>query len=238
MVKNHLKKIASPKSWHIERKESVFITRPKPGAHPMKHSTSLSMVLRELIKFAKSAKDAKRIIKTKDVFVDKKKRSDPRCPTGIMDIIEFPQIEEHYRILLDPKGRLVAVKANAKEANTKLSRIESKTKIKEGKTQLNMLDGRNIIVDKDTYKTGDTLQISLPDQKITDHLKLEEGNTVLLIGGKHAGAVAKIEDVMNNELIIKAAKNQKFKAQKKHTFVVGKDKPALDSIKQASAQNR
>ncbi len=231
MVKNHLKRIAVPRSWNIARKGTTFVTKPNPGAHSLEHSMPLSLVLREILKVARTAKEVKRLIKTKDIFVDKRKRSDERIPVGLMDVIEFPQIEECHRILIDSKGRLMAVKVNAKEAGMKLSRVESKSLLKGGKTQLNLSDGRNIIVDKDAYAVGDTLQLSLPDQKIQDHLKSEKGALVLLIGGKHAGTIAKMEELNQNKIIIKA-KNQKFETLKRYAFIVGKDKPAFDSLKQ------
>jgi len=237
MVKNHLKRIAAPKTWKIDRKENTFITQPKPGAHNKDYSMPLSLALRELLKVAKSAKEAKQIIKIKDVFVDKRKRVDERFPVGVMDIIEFPQLEEQFRLLLDAKGRLTAVKSGPKESGIKLSRIESKTKLAGGKTQLNMNDGRNIIiVDKDPYKTGDTLQLALPEQKIMDHFKLEKGASVMLIGGKHSGMLAKIDEISGKKVIIKTAKNQKHETLRRHTFVIGKDKPALDCFKELSKQ--
>jgi small subunit ribosomal protein S4e len=234
MVKKHLKRIAAPKTWRVARKETKYIMRQSPGPHTMQYSLPLSLAIREMIKFAKSAKDAKQIINLKDVFVDKRKRTEEKHPVGLMDIIEFPQIEDRYRILLDSKGKLCVAKANEKEAATKLLRIEAKTKLKGGKTQLNLFDGRNITVDKDGYKVGDTVQISLPEQKITEHFKLDKNATVLLIGGKHAGTIAKIEEINQDNIIIRTSKNQKADTKKKHAFVIGADKPALDSIKQLS----
>ena len=35
MVKNHLKRLAAPKTWGIKRKELVWITRPMPGAQSL-----------------------------------------------------------------------------------------------------------------------------------------------------------------------------------------------------------
>jgi small subunit ribosomal protein S4e len=232
MVKKHLKRIAAPKTWRISRKETKYITRQLPGPHTKQHSMPLSLVIRELIKFAKSAKDAKQIINFKDVFVDKKKRTEEKHPVGLMDIVEFPQVEERFRILLDSKGKLCAVKAADKEAATKLLRIEAKTKLKGGKIQLNMSDGRNLPAEKDIYKVGDTLQISLPDQKILEHFKLDKNMTVLLIGGKHSGMIAKTEEIGKDNIIIKTAKNQRSEMMKRHAFIVGADKPALESIKQ------
>jgi small subunit ribosomal protein S4e len=229
--------MAAPKSWPIPRKETKYVMRPTSGPHKLRNAMPLSLAMRELIKVAKTSKEAKHIIKTKDVFVDKRKRTDEKYPVGLMDIIEFPQLEQQYRMLIDKKGRLKAVKADAKEAATKLSRIESKTKIKGGKTQLGMSDGRSIIVDKDTYAIEDVLQLALPEQKILSHMKLEKGTLVLMTEGKHAGMIGTVEEVGKDKVTIKAGKNQNFEVMKAQTFAVGKEKPAIDSIKQLMAEN-
>ncbi len=233
MPRRHLKRIAAPSTWRINRSQRKYISRPLPGGHSMEYAMSLTVAMRDFMGLVKTAKEAKGIINTKDVFVDKKKRSDEKHPVGLMDIIELPQLEAYFRVTLDSKGKITVVKASAKEANTKLSRIESKTKLAGGKIQLNMFDGRNLAIDKDTYKVGDTLLLALPEQKILDHIKLEKGSLALLIGGKHSGAIAKIEEISANSIILMTSKNQKFETLKKYAFVVGKDKPALDSLKQA-----
>ena len=46
------------------------------------------------------------------------------------------------------------------DAKWKLHRIENKTIVKGKKVQLNLHDGRNIIVGKDEYKSGDVLKIT------------------------------------------------------------------------------
>jgi small subunit ribosomal protein S4e len=232
MSTSHLKRIAAPSSWLIGRKEAKYITRPRPGPHSLQSGISLSTALRELVRIARTAKEVKTIVKNKDVFIDKRKRSDEKYPVGLMDIIELPQLELYYRILLDKKGRLKGVKADAKEANTKLSRIESKSKAKGGKILLGLSDGRSITIDKDGYKIGDTLQLALPDQKITAHLKLEKGAMLLLTGGKHAGQISTVDEISQDKIIIDAGKNQKYEVLKRDAFVIGKEKPALDSIKQ------
>jgi len=229
---SHLKRIATPKTWLISRKDTTYITKPKPGPHSLHNGIALSIALREFLKVARTAREAKIIIKSKDVFVDKRKRSDEKYPVGLMDIIELPQIELYYRILIDKKGRLQGVKTDAKEASIKLSRIESKSKIKGGKIQLSLSDGRIIITDKDVYSIGDTLQLALPEQKITAQIKCEKGALVLLTDGKHAGTIATADEISKDKIIVEAGKNQKYEVLKAHAFVVGKEKPALDSIKQ------
>jgi ribosomal protein S4E len=50
-------------------------------------------------------------------------------------------------------------------------------------------NGRNVLVEKDTYKTGDTLKIELPTQKILAHHPLAKGATAMVIGGSHTGSM-------------------------------------------------
>lgn len=235
MVKNHLKRIAAPKTWNIERKESRFIMRPLPGPHALKQGMPLSLLLREVVKVAKTTKEAKQIINIKDVFVDKRKRTEEKFPVGLMDIVEFPQLEAQYRVLLDRKGQLNAVPASEKESTLKLARVEDKIRSKGGRTTVRLSGGRTLTVDKDSYKVGDSLLITLPDQNVQEHFKLENGALVLLIGGKRAGKTAQVEEIGKNKIILKLSKTERFETLKKYAFVIGKDKPALPSIKMIMA---
>ncbi len=44
------------------------------------------------------------------------------------------------------------------------------------------------------YKTGDSLVISLPDQKISSHIEMKKGSLAYLTGGSHIGETSVIED--------------------------------------------
>ncbi len=226
MVKNHLKSITMPRTWQIERKKTVFVTRPNPGAHPMRYSMSLNVIMKELIKCAKTTKEVKAIIHDKEVLVDGKKRNDEKYSVGLMDVISLPETKQNYRIIINKSGKLKALEITQDEANTKLSKIENKSVLLKGKIQLNLSDGRNIIVDKGEYKTSDTLAISLPGQEIKDHVKFEVGMMALLIGGKHMGYIGKIEDIKSDIITIKIGDNS-YETLKEYAFVVGKDKPII-----------
>jgi small subunit ribosomal protein S4e len=226
MVKNHLKRIFAPKTWNIERKEKQWITRPNPGAHDLMMGMSLDTVMRTMAKVAKTERETKFIVSTKDVLVDKKKRKDRRHMVGFMDVIEFPHIKETFRILLDEKGRLVATKITDDEAATKISRIESKRKVKGGKTQITLFDGRNLLVTDNTYSVGDSLQIELPTQKIQNHYPLTKGTAIYLLLGKHAGKMGNVEEINKGKLIF-SANGEKYETLAKYAYPVGKQKPAL-----------
>lgn len=227
MVKNHLKRIACPRTWHVKRKGTTFITRPKPGAHPLQLAVSLSVFMRTMGKVAKSAKEAKKILHDKDVLVDGKRRKDPKLPVGLMDVISFPAANEHFLVLMDGKGRLKERPLQAADTKAKISRIESKSKIKGGKTQLNMSDGRNILVEKDTFKTGATLQLELPSQKILNNIDLEKDVLIFLIGGKHAGYSGVLREIKGNMIVFEDSNKQMIATAKKYAFVIGKDKPLI-----------
>jgi small subunit ribosomal protein S4e len=227
MVRNHLKRIAAPKTWHIPRKKEVFITKPAAGAHALESCMALTTVLTRLAKVAKSAREARHLMNEKQVLVDGTRRKESKLPVGLMDVLSLPDLKESYRVLLDEKGRLKVVKISEKESKTKLSRIESKTVISGKKTQLNLLDGRNIIVDKDDYKTGDVLELELPSQKILSHLKMDKKMSVLLIGGKHAGDHGMIEEINENKIIYANKSGERYETLRKYAFIIGKDKPLI-----------
>ena len=182
MVKRHLKRLVAPKSWKIKRKGITFVTRPNPGMHSKKNSTSINVVLRDMLNYARTTRDVKMILADKGVLVDKKQVKDHRFSVGVMDIIEMPKINKCLRVLLNKKGNICLVEIKGDETKIKLCKIVEKTVIKKGKIQLNLNDGRNIIIDKNNYNTGDTLVIEVPEQKIKEHLKFEKESSVYLSG--------------------------------------------------------
>jgi small subunit ribosomal protein S4e len=97
--------------------------------------------------------------------------------------------------MLDANGRLRYVKISAEEASWKLVRVEGKTTLKGGKTQLNLHDGRNMLVDDPKeFNTGDSIKLSLPDQEVLEHIKFEDGVRCYLIGGTHVGEMASMKE--------------------------------------------
>lgn len=226
MAKSHLKRLAAPRTWAISRKENVFITRPNPGAHSMMFGISLSTLMTDLIGCAKTKKEVKSILHNKEILVDRARRRDEKFMAGLMDTIHLKEIDESYRVILDRKGKLAVVRIDEKEAGIKPSRIMNKTMLKKGLTQLNMIDGRNMLVRDGKYNVGDTLMLSLPEQEIKGHLKLEPGMIAYLIGGKHTGDHGLIEAVEGNSIKIKSG-SAVFETAKQYAFVIGKDKPMI-----------
>ena len=201
MVKNHLSRLDSPNSWSIRKKGIKFVKRPTTGPHSLGTGITLSLVLKSLLGVASSNKEVKKILYEGKVLVNNKIRKDPAFTVGIMDIIGVPVKKENYRLILDKKGKFTLVSIDEKDADKRLVKIVDKTIIKKGIVQLNNFDGGNILVDKDEYKTGDSLVISIKEDSIVDHLKYGKGATVYLMAGNKVGRVGTLEDIKDENRI-------------------------------------
>lgn len=221
-MKNHLKRIASPRTWVINRKEGKFIVRPKPGAHSLENGLPLGVILREKLGFASTMGEVKKILNNKTVLVDGKRRKDHRYIAGLFDVVSVPEVSKYYRITFDQKGRLVVLKITEEESNYKLSKVVSKTSLRGKKIQLNLHDSKNIISDQ-KVKVGDTLMLRLPDLEIKKVLPLKEGATVFLTKGKHAGSMGILKEIKGEEVIY-SVDQVDVETAKNYLFVVEKSK--------------
>ena len=228
-MSDHMKRIAIPRSWPLKKKAHVFTTKQSAGAHSLETSMPMVTVLRDMLAICDTAKEAKRIVGNRDVLVDGKAVKDPKAPVGLMDVLSIPKMDADYRMVLTPKGKLSLVKIDKAEASWKLCRIEDKTVVKGGKIQLNLHDGRNILLDKNDYKTGDVLKVSFDGQKIVEAFPLQAGAAALVSSGNHAGQVETVEEY---EVIKGPSENiVKFKSGtetvKSNVFVIGASAPAI-----------
>ena len=226
MGNGHLKRLAAPKTWNILRKNTTFITQASPGPHGLESGMPLSLLIKDVLNYASTTREVKKIINTNDIRVDGKIRKDFRFPVGIFDTIEFSNTKEHFRVILNKKGSLSLVKIGKEESGTKPCKITGKSAIK-GKTQLNFYDGKNILIGAGQYRVGDSILLSLPDQKIIKHLKFEKKSSIFLTGGKHRGEIGNVEDIVENKIIYKDQKGNLIETSKKYAFVVGDSKPLI-----------
>ena len=193
-MSGYMKRLTAPRSWPVKRKAGVWITKPAPGPHAIENSMPMVLVMRDMLKLCDNAREAKRIIGNRDILVDGRPVRDAKLPIGIMDVISVPKLKANYRMLLDDKGKLTLEPISEDHAAWKLCRIESKNTISGGRTQLNLHDGRNILLEKDAYKTGDVLKVEVPSQKILDCYALGEGSMAMVVSGAHAGETKRIEE--------------------------------------------
>ena len=226
MGKDHLKRLAAPKTWQIRRKGLKYITKPIPGPHNLGLGMPLSLMLKEILNYANTTREVKKILNSNEIKIDGKLRKDFRFPVGLFDTIEFVNTNECFRVILNRKGKIDLIKIKKEEILIKPCKIIGKTMVR-GKLQLNLYDGKNIFADNKSYKVGDTILLSLPDQKISKHIKLDKKSTIFLIGGKHIGEIGNVEDVIENKIIYKDQNSNLIETSKKYAFVVGDNKPSV-----------
>ncbi|HWQ19495.1 MAG TPA: 30S ribosomal protein S4e [Methanotrichaceae archaeon] len=226
----HQKRITVPRSWPIERKVHTWVPKISPGPHTAEDSMPILMVLRDMLKVADNAREAKRAMYESNVLINGKVRKDPKFPVGIFDIISLPALNQNYRMMRDSRGMFYFQQVDASDAK-RLVRIANKTTIKGGKQQLNLNDGTNMIVDGD-YKAGDSLILSLDDGKIADRIEFKEGNLAMVIGGQHTGQIGKLKSIIvvkssrPNRVVISGQKE--FETIVDYVYMIGRDAPAIN----------
>ena len=231
MGKAHLKRLNAPKTWKVKRKGIKFITKPSPGPHSKRMCMPLNIVLRDKLGYASTTKEIKHILLNKEILIDGKRRQELKYPLGFMDVLDIPELKEYYRMLLDNKGYLILLKIDKKEANLKPCKIMNKTILKGGRTQLNLSHGINKLVDKDSFKTGDTLVLEMPKQDVKEHIKLEKGAYVFMTGGTHVGTHGVVEEVKLHTIFFKSSSGKSYETLKRYALVIGKDKPMISLLK-------
>ena len=243
MGKNHTKRFNTPKYIQINKKERTFFYNLRPGPHPKHFSLPLGHILRDILKVTKTGTEARKVIKLGMILVDGKIRKDPRFPVGLMDVLEIPSMGKYFRILPKMKRGLFPLEIQEKDKDFKLCRIKNKTSLRGGgNVQLNLHDGRNIIIPlkdpkkpkEDKYKTMGVLKIKIPSQEILDYYPLQENSPVLVVSGKNLGMngiVTKIEKRFgpNASIVkVKTVEDEIHETAFNYVFTVGKSKPEIN----------
>ena len=226
-MKRHLKRNFAPRTWFIDRKARKYIVRPNPGAHAFELGLTLNTIIKDLLHYASTTKEVEKLLGRKKVLVDGKRRKDNKFIVGIFDVVSLPEIKENYRLLLDNSGRPVVSKIDEQESLIKPARINNKKTLGQDRVQVNLYDGKNIVTDK-ACKTGDTMLITLPDQKIREIIELKKGAFVYLIKGKYAGTSGLLQDIKGSKIIYENDRKEKIETLKEYAFALGEKKPMIN----------
>jgi small subunit ribosomal protein S4e len=224
-----IKRLAAETIWRLEKRTGKrYAIDPRPGPHPKNRCLPLGYILRDVLGAASTMKEVREILNSRRVKVDGIVRTDHAFPVGIMDVVGVES--SHWRVLPYKYG-LKLQEIKAEEAKSKLLKIMGKTCVK-GKIQLNLHDGRNIIIDKDVYRVGDALLWDIAGKKIAGHVQFKRGALGMLVAGQNRGLVGRIEDIVlirgpqPDRAILRFEKQTK-ETKKDYVFVVGQDKPMV-----------
>ncbi len=194
--KKHMKRIAAPRKVSIPRKGDKFIERTSSGPHPLTSSVPLSIVLRDYLKLAKNMKEVKSLLDRGLVLVDNRIVKNTSFPVGLMDVISIPDTSLYYRCVTSPT-KYYFLPISEKSSKFKLCKITNKKIVKGGAVQLSFHDARTVIIQKeeDVFKVGDSIKLSIPEQKVLHFYKLQKGAECYIFKGRHAGSYGRIEKI-------------------------------------------
>ena len=226
-----LKRQMAPLFWGITRKSKRFVITVRPGSHPKNNSIPTAVFLRDTLKIVTTLREAKSAIYGGKVSVDGVKRKSLHHSIGLMDVVELENVPDIYRLVPQDGQVLKPLKIDQSEKTKKLSKVTSKTSIKDGKTQLGFHDGRSMISDT-AVNVGDSCLIEIPKQKILDVVKLEQGCQAIIIRGVNAGQIGTIDKIEEGTFslsrrVLLALGERKIEIPTDMIMVVGKDKPVI-----------
>jgi len=237
--KKHLKRLNAPKHWMLDKLSGNFAPRPSPGPHKLRECLPLVVLLRNRLKYALNYQDVTKIMMQRLIKVDGKVRTDICFPAGFMDVISIEKTGEFFRLLYDVKGRFVCHRIGADESAYKLGKVK---RVGVGKNSLPYIvthDARTIRRDADNnVKVNDTVVIDIKTGKVTDFIKFDTGNTVMVIGGRNTGRVGIIthreRHASSYDIVhIKDAAGNHFATRLTNIFLVGKGNKAMVTLPRA-----
>jgi len=231
--KKHLKRLVAPSSWMLDKLGGVFTVKPSSGPHKQGESLPVALFLRNRLKYALNMKEVQTIMKQRLVKIDGKTRTDPKFPTGFMDVVQIEKTGENFRIIYDVKGRFTVHRITASEAAYKLCRVRAVITGPKGVPYLHTNDGRTIRYPDPNAKVNDSVQLDLATNKIQDCIKFEVGNLCMVTGGANAGRVGTMVSREKHPgsfdiVHIKDSQGHVFATRLAYVFVIGKgNKPFI-----------
>ena len=97
-MKNHLKSIAAPRTWKLDRKKRTFIMRPNPGAHKFEFGMPLGVILRDHLNLALTMSEVEKMLNNNEILVDGNHKTDRREVVGLFDIIAVPVLKKYFTV--------------------------------------------------------------------------------------------------------------------------------------------
>jgi len=219
----------------LDKLSGIFAPRPSTGPHKLRECLPLIILLRNRLKYALTAREVQLILNQRLVKVDGKVRTDATYPAGFMDVVSIEKTGELLRLLYDTKGRFAIQRITPQEAAYKLAKVRRVSVGAKSVPCLSTHDGRTIRYPDPLIKAHDTVKIDLATGKITDFIKFDVGNLVMITGGRNLGRVGVIQhrerhpgsfDIVH----IRDAAGQQFATRLTNVFVIGKGTKSYVSL--------
>ncbi len=228
-----LNRTQAPTFWGVPRKSKHLSPNTSPGPHRKALSIPLTVLIRDVLKLAKTAKEVRTAIVGGGVIVEAIARRDPNFPVGLMDVLEMPSLRKTFRLVPTKTRTLYPIEISEDEKSLKICAIRNKVSAGKSVIQYGTHDGRSIITGPEVnMSVSDSAQIELPSQKIVKHLIMKKGSMVMVIGGKRQGEVGMLSSikpgtVTRSRMASIEVKGNNVEIPAKLVMVVGDNKPVI-----------
>jgi len=205
----HIKKTQMPTSWPIPRKGKGkrFIAVP---SHGTSKGISVLFLLRDVLKIAKTRKEARYMTLNGMIKINNQIRKDENFIVQVFDTLNLEKAKLNYRLeIVNRKFSLS--KVSSKDAETKIVKISGKKILGGGEVQMNLDDGQNIVT-KEKFSVGDSIHLNTKEKKIIKILSLKKGAEIEIVSGKHAGEKGQLAGF---EKLSKCGRDYKVKLKSK-----------------------
>merc|ERR1712226_1345172 len=193
------------------------------GPHKLRECLPLAIFIRNRLHYALTGNECQKIMMNRMIKDDGKVRTDMKYPAGFMDVISIEKTNENFRLIYDTKGRFIVY------------RVKKVFVEKNNVPFLVTHDGRSIRYPNPECKVGDTIELDLASNKISNWVKFDTGNMCQVIGGKNIGRIGTIQsrerhpgsfDIVN----VKDASGHVFATRAANISLLGKGNKALVSL--------
>jgi small subunit ribosomal protein S4e len=185
----HRTRKKAPRAWGLKNKGTKYVVRGSG-----KYNVPLTVVLRDILKFAQTRKEVKAILHNDYVKINNQNVKDEKFVLKLNDILSLK--EKSFRVVFNEFRKFELVEISDKEKNEKIAKVIDKRLVNPKEYQINLNDGRNYTIEsKVEISIGDSCIIDLKNKKIKEILKVKTKSPVVIIKGKHLGRKGVIKEV-------------------------------------------
>ena len=204
----HLKRQLASTKLPIPRKGTKFVVRTLSD---IENSVPVLIAIRDMLKLARTTKEVKKMLNENLIKLNERVVKNYREGIRLFNIFE---VGKSYVLTLLPTGRFSLEESKDKK---RLCKVINKTVLKNGRIQLNLHDGSNLITN-DKIAVGDSVYLDF-DGKLLGQSAMERGKEAFVFSGKYIGLKGKIENEENNKLAINLENGKKTVLNKQQVVV-------------------
>lgn len=231
---HHLKRLAAPTQWGLDKKSGKYAVRPLPGPHCKELSIPLKYVIARFLKVANTAREVEYIASSKMIAINGKEITSTKFPVGLFDVVTILKTNQHFRLYLDANRKFKLHKISSDEAKIRISKVVSKHT--NGSIPMtHTKDGHNFKFADPTIRINDTVKIDIASRKIVGHLAFEAGKTGYVFSGPHAGRIGTVKYVDRSAdgrvvAFLQDPKEKPFSVPVDRVMVIGENSSLLVSM--------